>query len=508
MAGLGLKTTARYLLGGLLLAGLATVAAQPAAAAEAGVLTVAVPAEPESLTPRNGCSYASQFAADNIYERLTRRQADGSIGGWLAESYEQIDPLTWRFHLRHDVKFTNGEPLTADAIVTGVKYYLDPNIPSRCVGDFVKLASAEKIDDFTVDVKTSTPDPILPAVFGLRFFVVAPEWLSKTPDTETATTAVGTGPYKLIEWAKGQHLTLEANPDYWGVPPTIKTIQLLPRNEGQVRADMVRTGEADIAINVTEADAKTMAKMVVEPTTEAVLIRLNTQNPILADINVRKAIAMSVDTQTIITALFPGVSSPLNGQIARKSALGFNPDLKDYPYDPAQAAQLVSAAGDTGKSLDFTIRTDLLPNVGELAEALQAQIEQSGLKINLVNLDAAPWREALYARKEGQKRTDMLISSASNVQFDSSRLINNYFGLGLFSHADSADFQAKMDKVGASTGEDRVKGYQALWQEIHDNYWVIPIFGSDFIHGVSDRVEWTPRADGFIDFATTVKLKG
>jgi len=490
----------------LLWAGFVGLAAPSAAAAEPGVLTIAVPAEPESLTPRNGCSYAAQFIADNIYERLTRRQPDGSIGGWLAESYEQLDPLTWRFTLKQGVSFTNGEPFNADAVVAGVKYYLDPNIPSRCVGDFVTLASAEKVDDYTVDVKTSKPDPILPAGFGLRFFVMPPQWLTNTPDTESATTAVGTGPYKLTEWEKGSRLTLEANPDYWGPTPAVKTIRLLPRTEGQVRADMVRTGEADIAINLTHSAASEMPKTIVEPTTEAVLIRLNTQNPILSDANVRKAIALSIDTKTIVEALFPGVSSQLNGQIARKSALGYNPELTDYPYDPAGAAKLVETSGATGKSLDFTIRTDLLPNVGELAEALQAMIEQSGLKINLVNLDAAPWRDALYARKEGQQRTDMLISAASNVQFDSSRLINNYFGLGLFSHADSEAFQAKMNEVAAMSGEARVKGYQKLWKEIHDNYWVIPIFGIDYIHGLAERVDWQPRTDGFIDFATTAKL--
>src|SRR5690606_11070026 len=121
-------------------------------------------------------------------------------------------------------------------------------------------------------------------------------------------------------------------------------------------------GEADIAINLTNEAAAGLPKQLVEPTTEAVLIRLNTKNPLLADINVRKALALSIDTATIIEALFPGVSSPLNGQIARASALGYNPELNDYPYDPAEAAKLVEAAGATGKSLDFTIRTDLLPS--------------------------------------------------------------------------------------------------------------------------------------------------
>src|SRR5690606_17413304 len=132
--------------------------------------------------------------------------------------------------------------------------------------------------------------------------------------------------------------------------------------------------------------------------------------PVLSDIRVRKAIALSIDTATIIEALYPGTATPLNGQLARPIAVGYNPDLEPYPYDPEEAARLVKEAGAEGKELGFVIRNDLLPNVGELSEALQAMIEQSGLKIRLLPTDAAPWRELLYARKPGQERSDMLIS--------------------------------------------------------------------------------------------------
>jgi peptide/nickel transport system substrate-binding protein len=476
---------------------------ETALAQASGTLTVAVPAEPESLTPRNGCSYASQFVADNVYERLTRRNPDGTIVGWLAESFERVDELTWRFHIRQGIQFTNGEPLTADSVVAGVNYYLNPQVASRCVGDFTTLASAEKVDDYTVDVHTSRPDPIFPVGFGLRFFVMPPQWLESTPDEETATTAIGTGPYMLTEWVRGSRLTLQANPDYWGEPkPSIETISLVPRVEGQVRAAMVQAGEADIAINVTADQAALAPASVPEETTESVLIRLNTQNPVLSDVRVREAIALSIDTATIVEALFPGVSTQLNGQIARPTALGYNPDLQPYPYDPEEARRLVEEAGATGQNLDFTIRNDLLPNVGELAEALQAMIEQSGLSITLVPLEAAPWRDALYARDAGVQRTDMLISAASNIQFDSSRLINNYFGLGLFSHADSEEFAARMAEVGSLSGDERARGYQELWAAIREEYWVVPIFGINYVHGLSARVDWTPRSDGFVYFNT------
>jgi peptide/nickel transport system substrate-binding protein len=468
-----------------------------------GEITVAVPAEPESLLPRNGCSYTSQFVTDSVYERLLRRQPDGSFQGWLAESYEQLDDLTWRFKLRQGVTFSNGEAFNADSVLNGIAYYRNPDFTSQCISDYISLDSAKKVDDYTVDVTTRYPDPNFAASFGILSFMLPKDWLTNTPDTEASTTMVGTGPYMLTEWVKGSHLTLTANPDYWGEPkPTIQTIRLVPRDEGEVRAAMVKAGEADIAINLSPEQAAQMPKTASELTTEAVLIRINTLHPVLKDVRVRRAIAMSIDNETIMEALFPGVSSPLNGQIARPSARGYNPDLAPYPYDPAEAKRLVEEAGATGTELEFYLRSDLMPGVGELGEAIQAMVEETGLKIKLITVEAAPWRELLNARNEGQERTDLFISSASNQTFDSSRLINGYFGNGSMSHADNADFAARSAEVAALDGEERAAAYRELWQEVYDNVWVIPLFGFDYIHGLSERVDWSPRDDSFVFWNT------
>ncbi len=471
-------------------------------AAASGSITVAIGAEPATMLPRSACSYETNFVTDNVYERLTRRQPDGSVAGWLAESYTQVDPLTWRFKLRPGISFTDGEPLNADAVIATVNYYMDTKNPSRCYGDYSTITGVKKVDDSTVDLTTTTPDPTVPSRL-LKMYVIAPKWLTTTPDDQAATTAVGTGPYQLSEWVKGDHITLTANPQYWGDPkPTIGTIHIVTRGEASVRASMVQTGEADVAINISKDQATALPKSVTEHTTEAVFVRLNTLNPILKDPKVRQAIAESIDTDQIMQALFPGVSTSLNGQIIRPSALGFNPDLKPYPTDPTQAASLVKEAGAAGQKLDLIVRTDLIPNVSELGEALQGMIQSTGLVVNIVPMEAAPWRNLLFANKEGQQRTDMMIISASNVQFDSSRVINFYFGTGQFSQADSQSFQAEIDKTAALTGAARAASYQAMWKEIQDNYWVIPLFGTDYIHGLSARVNWTPRDDGFVYFNT------
>jgi peptide/nickel transport system substrate-binding protein len=478
-----------------------TVHAQTAAA-----LTVAIGAEPATMLPRDACRYETNFVTDNIYERLTQRAADGSVVGWLAESFQQTDKVTWRFKLRPGVKFSNGEALDAAAVAETIKYYFDPKMSSRCRGDYSTIESATKIDDMTVDIKTMSPDPTLPSRL-LKLYIMAPKWLTSTSDEATATSAIGTGPYTLSEWVKGSHITLKANPNYWDGKnkPAVEQVRIVSRSEAAVRAAMVRAGEADIAVNISQEQAKPLPKSVTEHTTEAVFLRLNVKNPVLADVNVRKAISQAIDTATIRQALYPGVSTPLNGQIIRPSALGFNPDLKEYPSNPAEAKKLVSAAGATGKQLKLIVRTDLIPNVSELAEAIQGMLQETGLKITLVPMEAGPWRDLLFANKEGQERTDMIIISASNIQFDTSRVMNFYYGTGQFSHSDDTAFQAGMDKAAVLSGSERVAAYRSLWADAYGKYWVIPIFGIDYIHGLSARTTWTPRDDGFVYF-NTVKL--
>jgi peptide/nickel transport system substrate-binding protein len=479
---------------------MALMGASSAQAQASGSITVAIGAEPATMLPREACRYETNFVTDNIYERLTQRDGSGKVVGWLAESYQQLDDNTWRFKLRPGIKFSDGEPLNADAVVTTVKYYFNPDKASRCAGDYATIASASKVDDMTVDIKTSSPDPTIPSRL-LKMYIIAPKWLTDTPDEKAALTAVGTGPYTFSEWVKGDHITLKANPNYWGNPkPTIGEVKIVTRGEAAVRAAMVQAGEADVAINISKDQAKSLPKSVVEHTTESVFVRLNTQNPVLKDIRVRQAIAEAIDSGTIRDALYPGVSSALKGQIVRPSSLGFNPDLQDYAFNPEDAKKLIQEAGANGAKLDLIVRTDLIPNVSELAEAMQSQLQDIGLQVNLVPMEAAPWRDLLFANKEGQKRTDMIIISASNIQFDTSRVMNFYFGMGQFSHADSPEFQAKMDKAAVLKGDARAAAYKALWSEAHDNYWVVPIFGIDYIHGLSARVNWTPRDDGFVYF--------
>ena len=484
-------------------------AAQPAAGKPAtagagtprGTLVVVVEGEPENgVMPRNSCTLITNFTLSNVYEKLTVIGADGRPTPQLAESYERVNDLTWRFKLRQGVTFSNGEPFNADAVMATLEHDLGPNVtnPGRCRNEYPTLTyPGKKIDDYTVELTTNAPDPLLPAKLA-AFKIAAPGWLKATTEEQMVTAAMGTGPYTLVEWQRGGHILLKVNPTYWGpTKPTIAEVRILPRKEASVRAAMVQAGEAHLAFSIPPDQAKQLPAAMTEQTTEMIGVRLNTEHPALKDIRVRQAIAYAIDTKSLTDALFAGFSTPANGQMARASTFGQNPTLAAYPYDPAKAKQLVQEAGAVGAPIELVVREANFARITELGEAITGTVSAAtGLKMTPRLLEAGLWRESLFAVKPGEKRSDTLLVAASNTTFDSFRMLTSYYPCGgQFAHACDEAFTAKLAETATKSGPEREQGFRDLWKTTHDNYWVIPLFGLDFVHGTSAKLTWKPRVD-------------
>jgi peptide/nickel transport system substrate-binding protein len=190
------------------------LAALGAASAAAPVtINIAIGSEPSSLDPQLVQDGAERWVNDNTYDRLMVRNAAGVLApGLAAEMPKPIDSTTWQFKLRPGIKFHNGESLNADTVVHSVKRILDPNFKSRQLSWVNTLVQAEKVDDLTVNVKTKGPDPVLPS--RMYWMKIVPIEASRKPDF--AAKSVGSGPYKFVEWVRGQRIILELNAKYWG----------------------------------------------------------------------------------------------------------------------------------------------------------------------------------------------------------------------------------------------------------------------------------------------------
>jgi peptide/nickel transport system substrate-binding protein len=492
----------------------AAVAPAPAAGAVAkvqpkGSITMVIESDGDTIHPKDGTTDNAMFVMGNVYDGLTAR--DWSTGtpkivGKLAESFEQstADPKTWRFKLRQGLKFINGEPVNADAVVNMVNFVTDPANPGLAIDEFgLNGAKATRIDEYTVDITTKEADAIYPSRV-VRMGIPAPKWLASMPNDNSITQAVGSGPYKLVEFVKGDHFLLQANPDYWGPnKPRIAEIKIVFRNEAAVRGAMLQAGEVQLATLLTPEQAKQMPASIIELTGEAVGIKINPEHPVLKDLRVRQAINMSLDRKSMIDSLYGDVAEPLNGMMVRKSSLGWNPNLKEYPYDPAKAKQLVQDAGAVGQSIELISRNGVVPRVDEVTELFANQVNQSGLKVTVRSLEVGQWRAANRQVKPGETRTDLLLTSASDPVLDSSRTLNNYYKCGgVNAQWCDQEWTTKFNNVLGLSGDARAKGFQELWQVAYDQNVFTPLFGLNFIHGISPKLHWgtTKRYDLIRDF--------
>jgi len=468
-----------------------------------------IESEPDTIVPKDATTDNGYFVMGNVYDALTARDwstpGQPKIVGNLAESYtQQPDPKTWRFKLRQGRKFSNGEPVNADAVVTMVANVTDPAKPGIGIDEYgLGGATATKVDEYTVDITTKTPDAIFPAR-AVKLPIPAPKWLSGTPKDGGITEAIGSGPYKLVEYVRASHFLLQANPDYAGPKkPTINEIKIVFRNEAVVRAGMLKAGEVQLATLLTPEDAKALPASMIELTGESVGIRMNPEHPVLKDLKVRQAINMSVDRKSMIDALYAGVAEPLNGMMIRKSSVGFNPNLKDYPFDLAKAKQLIQEAGATGKSIEIISRDGVFPRVGEVNELVADQISQTGLKVTVKSLEIGQWRTLLRAVKPGDTRSDMQLTSVSDPVLDSSRAMLNYFQCGgVNAQWCDQDWTTKFNQALGLSGDARAKAFQDLWATVYDQNVFLPLFGLNFVHGISPKLHWGPvRQDLIRNFA-------
>jgi peptide/nickel transport system substrate-binding protein len=264
---------------------------------------------------------------------------------------------------------------------------------------------------------------------------------------------------------------------------------------------MVKAGEAHVA-HLLPPDLVSDLKTVVEPTTESVGFRINTEHPVLKDQRVRQAIVYSIDTQAMLDTMLKGFTVPANGQMVRKSSFGYNSNLKPYPYRLDEAKKLVQEAGAVGAQLEFWNRVGYFPKSEEVAEVIVSSINQTGLNVSLKNVEIAAGRESLYKVKPGDTRNDFLMTAASNPVFDSSRVMDSYYPCeGRFSMWCDQEFTQKWKAALGLIGEERDKAFQELWSIAYDRVAFAPLFGLDYVHGIDPRLKWTPRDDGFMLFS-------
>jgi len=483
-------------------------AAKPAqaapAVAAAGKLVIMTGAEPATLDLQIESAGAPRIVAfDNVMEGLVGYDEDLKLVPGLASSWEQVDATKMRFKLQQGVKFHNGETFNADAVVLAIKRLTDPDLKSGVQAFIDTVKEAVKVDDYTVDLVTTGPDPILAR--RMTFLpMIAPGALTSNPQS-AVDKPIGTGPYQLTEWSKGQYIKLTAFDGYWGPrKPTIKEVEFRPRKEAAVRLTALKAGETQLIENVTPEDAGTLPKeqIATQFSTECMFLRPNCKAGITADKRVRQAMSLSIDRAIIAKEIMGGFAQVPNGQLYVPSTFGYDPTMKDDPFDLDKAKALIKEAGAEGKELHIVGESaNRWMKDREIQEAFTAMINKTGLKVKLDLLEQGEWLKA--GREVEKPPMDVWFSSAGNDLVDPDRILASYGKTGgRLSLYSNPELDKLIDAERAELNQEKRAGIlKQIAKMFQDETIMIPLVQQNWIYGVSPKLKFKPLPNGQLPVA-------
>ncbi len=343
-------------------------------------------------------------------DSMTYLNPNGSVDPGLATSWEAKDDNTWVFKIRPGVKFHNGEAMTAEQVVKNVDFLINDEAGKTSISSrFLGLAGAKKIDDNTVEVSTTAPNPILDRWFALLRIMDAD--YQKDVGTEGFTLKpIGTGPFRVTSWT-GETMVAEKFADAWR-PAKVDRLEITALTETAARVAALQSGQVDIAWvlspdDIARLDSEGM-KVNITQIFDVISFKFNiiperttADNAPILDRRVRRAINYAINRKQYVEEVLRGLTVPA-GQSAASTVAGYQDDIEPYPYDPEQAKRLLAEAG-YGDGLDLVM--ELIPTSTDYTNTSQFiadNLAQVGINLELRQIALAD----LLGKLRGQKPWD------------------------------------------------------------------------------------------------------
>ncbi len=472
-----------------------------AAIAPAGTITIGLTYDVTTLDATMQYDAQTINVYGNIYDTLLKKTwSDGkfTIEPHLAESIKALDDTTWELKLRKGVKFHDGNGFTGEDVKFTIDRILDPSVASAQFSNISGYNHVEVVDPYTVHIVTSKPFPLVPITLCNLRIVSAKQFQAEGAE-RVASSPVGTGPYKFIEWARGDHITLEANPDYWAGAPSIKTAVFSIIPEDATRIAALQTGNADLILAIppiNAPDLETNPNLIVTKTLIERISYLEVQalpdskRP-TAKLEVREAIAYAINRDDLIKGLLLGNGEKLATMLTPQH-VGFSPDIKGYEFDLDKAKSLLDQAGYAdGLDLDFMVGTG--GQSKEYAEAIAGQLSKAGINVNVNLVESA----VLLGGWQGHDFGDMILGTWTSNTFDADGTMYPLFHSGtVWSNYKNPAMDRLLDQARSTLDpKERDASYKQALQILHDDLPGIPLWQQMAIYGASQRLHWQPRPD-------------
>ncbi len=357
-----------------------------------GTLNVGLDSDVVKLDPVKSTALVDRQVMLNIYDTLVRVDAQNKIQPDLATSWSYTSPTQLVFTLRSDVKFQDGTPFNADAVVTNINRILNDHTSPR-YSEISSVASVTAVDPTHVQFNLSKPfGPLLAALTDRAGMMLSPQAISSGEDLVNAPKNAGSGPFEFVNWVKGDHLTLQRNPNYWAKSSTGASLPYLDKivyhpitNESVMYTNLqTNTIQAADVIGPTDvAAAKSNPALIYKqiPALSFYGIELNTQAAPFNNVHARRAVSWGVNRQEIVSSVLHNVGVVAQGPIS-PSSWAYSSSIAPYSYNPANAKAELQQAGMS--SLTFTlIIPSGSPATAQLAQFLQSELQGAGITMNI-----------------------------------------------------------------------------------------------------------------------------
>jgi peptide/nickel transport system substrate-binding protein len=410
--------------------------------------------EPNGLDPTAGAASAiAEVVLYNVFETLTKIRPDGSVGPLLAERWTvSHDNRSYTFHLRKGVRFHNGEPFSSASVRYAFERAAGEGSTNKDKAVFAGIARIETPDADTVVLRLKEPNPDFLFLLGQATAIVVEPKSAAT----NVTQPVGTGPYRLQNWAKGSSLTLarwDGYRDAGKVRIARATFRFISDPAAQVAS--LLSGDVDAFPRVSAARSLEQFKsdprfaVLVGGSRAKTILAINNRRKPLDDVRVRRAIAAAIDRKAVVEGAADGFGTPIGSHYV-PGAPGYVDTTGVNPHDLPKAKALLREAG-VATPLELTLKLPPPPYARQGGEVIAAQLAKAGIVAKIENVEWAQWLSGVYTNRNYDLT---IVAHVEPFDLGNFAKDNYYWGY------DSPKFRALWAKIG--TTEDAAERAKLL----------------------------------------------
>ncbi|BAF71849.1 ABC transporter substrate-binding protein [Sulfurovum sp. NBC37-1] len=486
---------------------------------DAKTLKIGVASDALSMDPYFKDEVATSSILSNMFDGLVSFDKDLKIHPDLATSWSNPRPTEWILNLRKGIRFHNGNTFNADDVVFSfdrIKHWAKSGFQDKVN----MIVSAQKIDDYTVKFITKRPFPVfLKKMTYVK--ILDKETLKGKSDDWIANHPVGTGPYALLSWSRGDHIAMKANPAYWQGRAPFDELIFKPLSNDPTRVAAILSGEVDLINRVPVTEVKRVKKnsdvrFFEQPGLRLIYLQMDQfrnhsphmksptgKNP-FKELKVRQAIYYGINEEGIVKYIMHGFAKPA-AQFSPSAVFGSDPAIKRVSYNPKKAKELLAEAGyPDGFDVQIDSPNNRYVQDAQITEAVASSLAKIGIR---VSVNAIP--KSRFFSQISSLNTSFFLVGWENSDGDLSSMLNACIhsynekkGYGRYNYGRFSN--AKVDKlIEASADIMQPKKRLHYLQEVQktallQEQCIIPLHFQVDLYAAKKTIAFQPRLDGKI----------